>query len=149
MAATTPAEALPPQPQEASLPPAAALASSGAPDWVGEIWRKYTTRVLDYFRQSFALLVGPGRFMEQWATGQRETLNPLRFMGLGIVLALTVRHLGERYVLGPASEIQNAAPLLKIPLVVDLNFLVLALPAHGVMRLGGSRAPLRATVAAI
>ncbi|MFL5346699.1 MAG: hypothetical protein ACJ8AT_18110 [Hyalangium sp.] len=164
MAATTPAEALPTQAREVSPPPTEApasvavpppaiaqptLAAESPPDWVRDIWRKYTRRVLDYFRQSFALLVGPRRFMEQWATGQRETLNPLRFMGLGIVMALTTRHLGERYVLDPASEIQNVAPLLKIPLVVDLIFLVLALPAHGVMRLSGSRAPLRATVAAI
>jgi hypothetical protein len=165
MAVTTPAEALPTQPREDSPTPAEApasgvavpppvvaqpfLAANSPPDWVSDIWRKYITRVLDYFHQSFALLVGPRRFMEQWATGQRDTLNPLRFMGLGILLAVTTRHLGERYVLGPASEIQNVAPLLRIPLVVDLIFLVLALPAHGVMRLTGSRAPLRATVAAV
>jgi hypothetical protein len=151
MAATRPAPALSTQSGEVSPAPAEAPGSVavGTPDWVGDIWRKYTTRVLDYFRQSFALLVSPGRFMEAWATGQREALNPLRFMSLGILLALTVRHLGERYVLGPTAEVQVPASLLKLPLVVDLVFLVLALPAHGVMRLAGSRAPLRATVAAV
>lgn len=164
MAATTPAEALPTHPQEDSPPPPEALASVAVPpaaiaqpvvaapsppDWVTDIWRKYTTRILDYFRQSFALLTSPRQFMEQWVTGQREALNPLRFMGLGLLIAITTRHLGERYVLDPATELQNVAPLLKIPLVVDLVFLVLALPAHGIMRLTGSRTPLRATVAAI
>jgi len=163
MAVTTHAEALPTEPQGSSPTPAdapplvaavpaaaepRALTAGGTPDWVGEIWRKYSTRVLDYFRQAFTLLVRPGRFMEEWATGQREALNPLRFLGLGFLLALTARHLGEQYLLGPALEAQSLTSVLKTPLGVELVFLTLSLPAHAVMRLSGSRAPLSATLAA-
>jgi hypothetical protein len=165
MAATTHAEALASKPGEESpasaeaIPPVAAVPAltaeprartpAGTPDWVGEIWRKYSTRVLDYFRQSFALLRHPRQFMEEWATDQREALNPVRFLGLGFLLAITARHLGERYLLGPALEFQGLTSILKTPLGVELVFLTLALPAHGVMRLSGSRAPLSATVAAV
>lgn len=165
MAATTPAEAIASKPGEVSLTPAEApppmaaapalaaepraLTPAGTPDWVGEIWRKYSTRVKDYFGQSFTLLRHPRQFMEEWATGQREALNPVRFLGLGFLLAITARHLGERYLLGPALEFQGLTTILKTPLGVELVFLTLALPAHGVMRLSGSRAPLSATVAAV
>jgi hypothetical protein len=124
------------------------VTAGGTPDWVGESWRKYSTRLRDYFLQAFTLLVRPGRFMEEWATGQREALNPLRFLGLGFLLIITARHLGERYLLGPALEAQSLTSVLKTPLGVELVFLTLSLPTHAVMRLSGSRATLSATLAA-
>jgi hypothetical protein len=126
-----------------------ALTAAGTPDWVGEIWHKYSTRVLDYFRQAFSLLRGPGRFMEEWATGQREALNPLRFLGLGFLLSLTARHLGEWSLVDPSLKVQGPTSIIGTFFGAELIFVVLALPMHGVMRLSGSRAPLSATAAAI
>lgn len=163
MAVTTHADALPTESRESAptsadaAPRVAAVpatgepryvTSGGTPDWMGEIWRKYFTRLKDYFLQAFTLLVRPGRFMEEWATGQREALNPLRFLGLGFLLIITARHLGERYLLGPALEAQNLTSVLRSPLGVELVFLTLALPTHAVMRLSGSRATFSATLAA-
>lgn len=163
MAVTTHAESAPGEVREGSPTPAGAaplvaavttapepraVTAGGTPDWVGETWHKNKSRLLGYFHQAFTLLVRPGRFMEEWATGQREALNPLHFLGLGFLMIITARHLGERYLLGPALEAQSLTSVLKTPLGVELVFLTLSLPTHAVMRLSGSRATLSATLAA-
>jgi hypothetical protein len=120
----------------------------GAPDWVGEMWRKYSGRIRDYFVQTAALCRRPASFMEEWVTGQREMLNPLRFMGIGFLISLGVHFLKERGVAGAAGPGSTAGFILTHPALLQLTVLLVAIPTHGVMRLSGSRTPLRATLAA-
>lgn len=75
-------------------PRPADLAEGEAPDWVRELARKYKLRVIDWTTQSWALLVAPHRFMEEWASGRREALAPTRFYAFGTAITVLVQRVG-------------------------------------------------------
>jgi hypothetical protein len=60
------------------------------PPWITDIVRKYRLRITDWVSQAWLLTISPRRTLDEWATGKRELLNPLRFtaVGLGICLLL-------------------------------------------------------------
>jgi hypothetical protein len=116
---------------------------------VAEVWGKYSTRVRDYAAQTWALTRHPSRFMTEWGEGRREALNPLRFATVGLLLSLAVRHLASRQVLGPPGPVGGLSAWLARPEAMHALILLTAVTAHPWMRLFGSRAPLRATVAAV
>jgi len=117
------------------------------PDWIQDIRRKYTLRITDWISQSWALTRSPYVFMEEWSTGTRETLNPLRFFAVGA----TITFLSSR----AARSLMHIAPLPDSGWrgfagsyggQLLLNALMASL-MHVVLRFR-SHAPLRSTLAA-
>jgi hypothetical protein len=144
----TPVVFQPPRLPQVAPPSLKATIEPEPPDWIQDIRRKYTLRVADWLSQAWALTVSPRRFMEAWASGQRETLNPLRFFAVGTALTYFVDRGGRRVLHLPSLPNSGVMGMMTTHLGVTVMVLLYGVVMHAVLRLR-SRAPLRSTLAAI
>jgi hypothetical protein len=120
--------------------------SEGGPDWVREGLGQAYDELRAFVRTAVDFTLRPTEFAREWATGQRHALNPLGFLAtafgaFGVNLA----------VLGVLEADKPDSPsLLGQALGAILPFcyyLAIGIVQHGVLRLFGSRRPLRDTCA--
>jgi hypothetical protein len=130
------------------LPKLAPAAERNPPDWIQDIRRKYTLRLTDWVTQAWAVTIAPRRFMEEWAAGQRETLNPLRYFAVGTTFSYFADRGSRRVLHIPNPPQSGFIAWMYTHFGITLMVLMFGVVMHGVLRLR-SRAPLRSTLAAL
>jgi len=113
-----------------------------APDWVKEGIRQFLDEVRLFLRTAIDVTVRPVQFARDWSTGQRHALNPLGFLATAFAVAGPANALFAHLVRlpdEPSSLVRDALGALT-PFVY---YLALGALEHGVLRLCGSRRPLR------
>jgi hypothetical protein len=113
-----------------------------APDWVKDGIRQFVDEVRLFLRTAADFTVRPFRFAREWSAGQRHALNPLGFLATAFAVAGPANALFARAVRvpdEPSSLVHDALAALT-PFVYYLLFGALE---HGVLRLFGSKRPLR------
>jgi hypothetical protein len=133
-------------PELASGKPPPATAVTDPPNWVSEVRRKYRLRITDWAVQSWAMTIAPRRFMGEWATGQREALNPLRFLAVGTALEIVAERVSRWYLHLPRPD-TTWVGWITSSFGMTVFIVLMAAIMHGVLRLK-SRAPLRSSIAA-
>jgi hypothetical protein len=133
-------------PELAPAKPVTAAVVIDPPNWVSDVRRKYRLRITDWAVQSWAMTVAPRRFMEEWATGQREALNPLRFLAVGAALEIVAERVSRWYLHLPRPDTTWVGWITSSFGVTVFTVLMAAI-MHAVLRLK-SRAPLRSSIAA-
>jgi hypothetical protein len=109
--------------------------------------QKNLGRVRDWTLQSWAFLVSPRRFMEEWSTGRRDAMDPLAFLAAGSAVKALLMRYGGKIV--PFQLPSNAAEeWISSSLRSTVMLFIFGAMAHLVLR-RHSRAPFRSTVAAV
>jgi hypothetical protein len=132
----------------ATAQPKIVAAPDGAPpDWIREARRKYTLRLRDWATQAWAMTHSPHRFMQEWMSGQREALNPLRFLAVGLAATFLVDKLFRRllHLASPATDTPGG--WLNTTTGTTLYVILCGAAIHGMLR-WRSRAELRSSLAA-
>ena len=113
-----------------------------APDWVKDGIRQFLDEVRSFLRTARDVTVRPFRFATEWSTGQRHALNPLGFLATAFAVAGPANALFARAVRlpdEPSSLVRDALGAL----TPFAYYLVFGALQHGVLRLFGSKRPLR------
>ena len=113
-----------------------------APDWVKDGIRRFLDEVRSFLRTARDVTVRPFRFANEWSTGQRQALNPLGFLATAFAVAGPANALFARAVRlpdEPSSLVRDALGAL----TPFAYYLVFGALQHGVLRLCGSKRPLR------
>lgn len=118
------------------------------PDWVGDIKRKYFLRITDWLDQMWAVTHSPRVFMQEWATGKRETLNPMRFFAVSTAIVFLADRVGRFALHVPDHTMHKGFGWLNSSFGTTVFTLFMAAVMHVFMR-GKDRAPLRASIAAV
>jgi len=111
------------------------------PDWVVETLVGARDEVRRFARTAFATFRRPRRFAADWAAGRETALNPLAFIATAIGVSTAASALlptGGPLGIG-ARLLQTALPYV--------YYLAVGLVCHPLLRLGGSRRRLRASLA--
>ena len=113
-----------------------------APDWVRDGIRQLADEVRAFVRTAVAFTARPAAFAREWSTGQRHALNPLGFLATAFAVAGPANALFAHLVRlpdQPTSLVRDALGAL----TPFAYYLLLGAFEHGVLRLCGSRRPLR------
>lgn len=113
-----------------------------APDWVKDGIRQFLDEVRSFLRTARDITVRPFRFAQEWSTGQRHALNPLGFLATAFAVAGPANALFARAVRlpdEPSSLVHDALAAL----TPFAYYILLGALQHGVLRLCGSKRPLR------
>jgi hypothetical protein len=114
----------------------------GGPDWVREGMRQFVGEVRLFASTAFDFTLHPTRFAKEWATGARHALNPLGFLATAFAIVTPCEALFGHVMHHEGSD----ASLWRAALAAVLPFgyyLLVGTLQHGVLRLCGSRRPLR------
>jgi hypothetical protein len=118
----------------------------GAPDWLGAAHRAIREELRLFLSIVLAVSLRPALFARQWRERQRETLNPLAFLGTSLAFssppALIVAHFAGL----EQSDGSLWQAFLSDQVAPYLQYVLLGVFAHGVLRLLGGRERLLATV---
>lgn len=126
---------------------AARTPETRAPDWIGDIKTKYRLRLSDYFSQALAVGRHPRRFMREWASGTRETLNPLRFYAVGTAISFGADRVGRWALHVPANATTGLGGFLQSSYGGMLVYVAMAALSHLLLP-RRTREPFRVTLAA-
>jgi hypothetical protein len=141
-----------PDAQPAPVAPApAALAGGDVPDWLWE--HKLAQEVRAFFRTAVAFTLRPAQFIEEWRGGRADYLNPIAFMTVSVILLSAWGRLIQvplelAGVTPPDKEAPSILGSILENLGPYLHYTCLAVGAHVVLVLAGSRVALRGSVAA-
>jgi hypothetical protein len=116
------------------------------PSWLVEAFRGIRAELVLFLRTVVAVSVRPEAFAAEWRDRRRKTLNPLAFLGTALALSspltLAVAHFGrlqnEPGTLWDAFLSDQVAPYLQ--------YVLLGIFAHGVLRVLGGKQRLISTV---
>ena len=120
------------------------MRDAGGPDWVRDGLRQFAAEVRLFAETAWEFTIHPSRFAMEWGAGKRHALNPLGFLAtaFGIIapfealLAHVLHHQDDD------SSLWRAALAAVLPFGY---FLLVGTLQHGVLRLFGTRRPLRDT----
>lgn len=156
---TSPAAAPDPSSQEVQVPPpvtavgpapstAAEAAPANEPNWVRELWDRFfgNSEVQLYLAAMRGMTISPGPFAKRWATGERFAQNPLLFMATSAALLATIQSRVQDLV-APHAPRPSLTEHVFTALMPYVYYSVLAVTAHAVLRLCGSRRRVLSTVA--
>ena len=113
-----------------------------APDWVKDGIRQFLDEVRLFLRTVADVTLQPVRFAREWSTGQRRALNPLGFLATAFAVAGPANALFARLVRLPDEPSSLVRDVLGA-LTPFIYYLALGALEHGVLRLCGSKRPLR------
>jgi hypothetical protein len=114
----------------------------GGPDWVREGLRQFFDEVRSFARTAVDFTLHPTRFAKEWAAGDRHALNPLGFLATAFAVIAPFDALFAHLV----HRDERSEPLLRAAAGAILPFayyLLVGALQHGVLRVFGSRRPLR------
>jgi hypothetical protein len=109
---------------------------------VREGLRQFFDEVRLFARTAFDFTLHPTRFAKEWGSGERHALNPLGFLATAFAVIAPCDAIFAHLV----HHDERAEPLLRAALGAILPFgyyLLVGALQHGVLRLFGSRRPLR------
>jgi hypothetical protein len=116
-----------------------------APRWHADVARRACNEARLYLRTWAATALHPGAFVIDWAESRRKLMNPAAFMATSVAIVAPLAHAVQRYWDAKTPDslwidiAQTVAPFVQ--------YIVIAVVCHGVLRLCGSRQLLRGSVA--
>jgi hypothetical protein len=118
------------------------VSNDASPDWVRQGLRQFFDEVRLFARTAFEFTLHPPRFAREWAAGHRRALNPLGFLAtaFGVIAPF------EAIVSHLLHQDERSEPLVRAALAATLPFgyyLLVGSAQHAVLRMFGSRRPLR------
>lgn len=122
------------------------LVSAGdSPDWIAEGLAQLRGELLLFFRTAADFTRHPARFAREWMSGSVHRLNPLGFAATSFALMASAGTAIDRLWPEPsvAATSQSLTKDVLSWLLPFVYFLFLGVIQHGVLRLLGSRRPLR------
>jgi len=114
----------------------------GGPDWVREGMRQFVGEVRLFASTAFDFTLHPTRFAKEWATGARHALNPLGFLATAFAIVAPCEALFAHVM----HHDEHDSTLMSAALGAILPFgyfLLVGALQHGVLRIFGTRRPLR------
>ena len=118
------------------------MRDEGGPDWVREALRQARDEVRSFLRTAWEFSVRPVTFARQWLSGERHALNPLGFLATAFAVVTAVDALALHVTHGSEEQASLTTQALA-SLLPFAYYLLLGVLQHGVLRLFGSRRPLR------
>jgi hypothetical protein len=118
-----------------------------SPDWIRDAYRQFVGELRLFLRTAVDVTREPVRFAGDWVHGRRHALNPLGFLAtafaiLGPAMALLKRYTQFGGDAPPSLWLEALGALLPFG-----HYLLLGALQHLFYRLGGSRRPLRDSLA--
>ena len=133
-------------PTDAAAP---ARAQSAPARWLADAIAALRLDLVLYARTAVAMSLRPMRFAAAWREGHFRALNPLAFLGTALAVSspaiLAVSHFAGRDGGAEVDSLWDA--FLADQIAPYLQFTLLGLMAHGLLRLSGARQPLLLTIA--
>jgi hypothetical protein len=118
--------------------------AESTPDWIRDGIAHTKNELVLFFQTLWACTRHPRDFGAAWARAERRTLNPAAFLATSLAIATPLRHALGRVLGLPTHE--TLLGELGESLAPFVLFGGIALTTHLVLRLGGSKRPLRATI---
>jgi hypothetical protein len=134
----------------ASVDPSSAEA--GSPDWVRAAVRSSIDELRRFFATAWAFMRQPRRFAREWTAGVGRPLNPLAFFATTLAIVGPIRLLATWLGLPAPGTATTESRNQLLGSVVDsvtpfLHYVGVGAFVHGLLRIFGTRRPLRDTVA--
>jgi hypothetical protein len=131
--------------ESAPAAPAQESPASSATAWLTDAIASLRYDVVMFARTAVAMSIAPRRFAADWRDGQRRALNPVAFLGTSLAVSslptLIMNHLAPR-----AGEEGLFQAFFTDQILPYIQYTLLGLIAHGLLRLMGGRQTLLATV---
>ena len=116
---------------------------AGGPDWVRDGLRQFAEEVRLFAKTAWDFTLRPSQFAQQWVAGERHALNPLGFLATAFAVVAPCEAIFAHVM---HHEDQDASSLMRAALAAVLPFgyfLLVGAVQHGVLRIFGTRRPLR------
>lgn len=121
--------------------------TSAPPSWFADAVRVIRTDLVMYARTAAAMSLRPARFAAEWRDQRRRALNPVAFLGTALALSSPLT-LAVRHFAGPGDDGDGTLwdAFLADQVAPYVQYSLLGLVTHGLLRLLGGRQPLLATM---
>jgi hypothetical protein len=118
---------------------------SPEPNWIKEALAKLREELTLFLRTVASFALRPRAAAAAWRAGSLQLLNPLGFLATSASITVPILHVLDRWA--GEKDVASLGGELAETLAPFVHYIVLGVLAHVVLRLAGSREPLRNSVA--
>jgi hypothetical protein len=118
-----------------------------SPDWIRDAYHQFVGELRLFLRTAVDVTRQPIRFAEEWVQGRRHALNPLGFLATAFAVVGPALALLRSYTKFGGDQPSSLWLEMLGALLPFVHFLLLGALQHLFYRLGGSRRPLRDSLA--